>query len=524
MAKKRIFYLTNHQLSVYLWQAGCIEHGPTFAAGEQGVAEFVDYLKTDSTTVSYFLVDIIEEEFHRDTIPHLMGRDRQAILQRKRSQLFRHTPFHITVLQGRENSGRRDDKVLFAGLTNPDVLTMWLSRFEEHKVPLAGIFSMSMLTHRLMKKLGVKSPNALLIAQHGDNGLRQTFLNGVDVKISRFSPLSINSDNQYGAQVLNEVYKNQRYLVRLRLLQTNDAMDVFVLTQGERLNQLQTACIDTKNLRYHFIQEQDIARDLGLKQSIPVGHSELLFIHFLAQTRPTINYARSKEKRYYTMELLRKTAMAAGAAFALTSVAWSAANWTEAGQYRDKIDNANREAVAFQAQYEQALAALPATPAQAREMQRAVDIAARIVEQKTNPQLIMIAISKALDSYADISVNDIEWQATDNPDSVFAANRQSGQTSMNRTSEYALPPMYQVVVLHARLQPFEGDFRYAFNRVEDFVNALRANDKITDVQKLKMPLDVDPRSTLVGTAGVMQEIPTAYFELKIVYKVRDASV
>ena len=59
-------------------------------------------------------------------MPHVGARDREAILERKLTQIFRNVPYRHAQLQGRETEGRRDDRVLYTAVTNPEVLRPWL--------------------------------------------------------------------------------------------------------------------------------------------------------------------------------------------------------------------------------------------------------------------------------------------------------------------------------------------------------------------------------------------------------------
>jgi hypothetical protein len=44
------------------------------------------------------------------------------VVARKLAQIFRNTPYRYAQLQGREAEGRRDDRVMYTAVTNPEVL------------------------------------------------------------------------------------------------------------------------------------------------------------------------------------------------------------------------------------------------------------------------------------------------------------------------------------------------------------------------------------------------------------------
>ena len=84
-------------------------------------------------------------------MPHLRGGDREAVLGRKMAQLYRASTFRHAIVQDREAEGRRDDRVLYHAITNPDLLKPWLVAIEQAEVPLEGIYSSAVLSVRLLK-------------------------------------------------------------------------------------------------------------------------------------------------------------------------------------------------------------------------------------------------------------------------------------------------------------------------------------------------------------------------------------
>ena len=119
-----------------------------FAVSGAGAAEFERYLATSGPTPTHLFVDLAEEDFRLDTVPHVGAGDREAILDRKLAQIFRNTPYRHALLQGRETEGRRDDRVLYTAITNPEVLRPWLDMLERLEVPLAGIHSAAVFSAR----------------------------------------------------------------------------------------------------------------------------------------------------------------------------------------------------------------------------------------------------------------------------------------------------------------------------------------------------------------------------------------
>ena len=143
---KHFLYLTNDKLVALLWKSGAIVGRDIFLANDAESTAFIEYLGRHREVPTFFIVDLIEEDFRLDTIPHLRGGDADAVMSRKLAQLYRGTTFRHSIIQGREEEGRRDDKVLYHAITNAELLTPWLTVLERAHVPLEGIYSSPVLS------------------------------------------------------------------------------------------------------------------------------------------------------------------------------------------------------------------------------------------------------------------------------------------------------------------------------------------------------------------------------------------
>lgn len=72
-----------------------------FDANKEGYEYFDRYLSETLKLPIYLPVDVFEEEFKHDTIPHLFGADRVSTIERKKSRLFRDTPYFYSKILGR---------------------------------------------------------------------------------------------------------------------------------------------------------------------------------------------------------------------------------------------------------------------------------------------------------------------------------------------------------------------------------------------------------------------------------------
>lgn len=513
MARKRLLYLTSNDCSVYIWKRGSLTLEQTYPATADGVSEFAAAIAREPDIATSLLVDMVEEEFRSETMPHIMGRDRNIVLDRKLGQLYRRTPYRIAQIQGREKKGRRDDRVLLTALTNPEFVQLWLRPMQEHRVPLSGIFSMSHLGERLSRMLRLPGANSLVMTlQHG-RLLRQSFMQDGKIKISRLAPLPEGDFITRPGVLADEVVKHQRYLNRLQLLPFGATLDVHVLCDAEMRAVLKEQCTDTKDLRYHLHDVGKAAGRLGLKQSPSADHCEMLYLYLLGASAGPANYAQDDERRYFLLHQTRYKIMAASVLLALGSVLFSVLNWHDSNAMQDRVSAMARDMERIDREYQSVLATLPKTPVRAQDMRNAVELSRELSRGQDMPERVLVALSRGLDRHPRIQVEEVNWVAA-------VAEQEAAEDGQ----ESSTGPAGLVVTLRGRLVPFGKDYRDAFAQIESFMLTLRQQQDVISVNAQSMPLDVGTEAMLNGEVGVNRQITEAYFEIRaIMGSKRDAT-
>ncbi len=519
MTIKRIFYITANELTQFSCHKGVVSELARFEATPDGVAEFSARLAQHPGDPSAILVDVIEEEYRMETIPHVRGGDRNHLLERKLAKLFRRTPFNAAQVHGREKKGRRDDQVMCAALTNPDVVELWLAEVRKQKVPLSGIFSISMVTEKLLKKLQVKHENVLVLSLQQDKILRQSFFANSKLKISRLSPLALTDVDTYVANIQNEVERNHRYINRLQLLPFNEPMDVCLFSSGERLALYDDALTDSRLLRHHVIDINEAGQKLGLKTALQEGQCEWLYAYFTSLVTPTINYAAHEELRYFRMLQMRRGMLAASVMLVLSGLLFSAAMEFDTWNIRSQTEEAAVSIAQVEERRAGVLASLPPTKFSPKVMREAVEVNRQLTANKSHPQFMMTLLGKTLARFPTIHLDEIYWTVV-KPGAQMQSNEVIMDDEGNVIESVADEgDLMQMVTIKARLEPQIKKYQSAFDKIERFTNDLKQNKNLLKVEVVSLPLDIDPTSTLQGESGLGLDNPTAFFEVKAVMRV-----
>lgn len=303
---KRLFILSDQWLTVCDWKKGALSSLGRFPQGDKkSISSFVEFLQQeDKKTPAYILVDVIEEALRREKIPPLRGADRREVLERRLGRLFPGTLLRRAVSQGRDQEG--GEWILFSGLAKPDLVDPWLSALQQEQYPLAGIWSLQLLSRALLRTLDSRAENALLVGLHS-GGLRQTFFHRGRTLISRLTPVAGRTLVALPAFFREEVLKTRGYLNSLRLLPAGGTIELFVLAQGELLARLADWPREQQDgYRTHLVDAAALGGKIGLCEGLVAGELERLHAHLLLQ-HPQPNHYAAVDALYYHKKRSKRT-------------------------------------------------------------------------------------------------------------------------------------------------------------------------------------------------------------------------
>ena len=497
----------------YLFEAGELAHAYIFKADEAGLGSFSRAIGDLVAAPICVLVDIVEEEYRQDTIPHVGGADRKAVLQRKYARLFRGTSYHYALRQGRETEGRKDDRVLLTAITRPEIILPWIDILIEHKVPVAGIYSLPILSEILLKKIGATGPNVLLISLQKASGLRQTFFRDQQLKISRLAYMPRLGSVPFATHLMGEVEKLRRYLNSLALISRDSPLSIYILSQGQLLTELEQHCRDTDQEQFLLLEVDDVMRRLGSKQTGGTHYADMVFAKLLAEKVPPNHYAKNDETQFYAMHRSRIGLAAASMILLLGSAGWSGINFIEGVTFKQQAIDALQKADFYQQRYELAKQKLPRTPVEPREIKTAVDAVETLRQYKSSPELLLRLVSGALNTAPDVKLDRLSWEAGADADPDAAKRRKGARKQGPPESVHAY---YHIAEFSGHLEPFYGDYRGAIEIIDGLAAELEANDSVQEVTVVQYPLDIRSEASVAGSTTAGNESAAAEFKIKMI--------
>lgn len=529
MLSKHLLYLCNEQLCAYLWQGGRLTGGVCFDNDRDGVDDFMDYMDSHGVHAAYMLADLIEEDFQRIHVPHVGGGAGRKLLQRRLLQQYRETPYRAHEVQGRETTGRRDDIVLLSALTNAASVQPWVEALEQLKMPLAGLYSTTLLSEELVRRLALREEHLLLVTQQSA-GWRQSYLQNGMLKFSRLTP-AIDRDGQ-PADIGAETAKTQQFLTSVRLMARGNVLQTVVVAPETDIEDLYQRCEDGPETGFRFMALEAAAAKVGLKtgegpaSGLAVGLAATLadpmLLALLGQKAPPSHYTLGAMQRYYRLWHTRVNLYVASAGLAACCAVWACANlW----QYRDATDDAARlkaEANQYDHRYRAVMAAMPPRVTSTANMRAAVNVERMLATQAPSPLNMVAMVSDALEQTPQIRLLQLDWKVNlpggPSSDTIVAGQGAAQAAPMSSLLAGIPGKAPQALLVKAEIMAEQDDYSNAVDSMNQFAQALARHSNLT-VQVETPPLDTRSSVKLSGKAGPQEATETrAKFTLNLVWK------
>lgn len=527
----RILLLTSQGLRAFTWQNSVLVPTGWFLSDEQGQAEFNRYLNSPPDSPLYLVADVSEEDFRLENVAHVLGRDRSALLERKLAQFFRTTEYRAARVQGREESGRRDDKVLFSALTNNEQIAFWVNRILAQKAPLKGILSAPWLMELFaeFQQLG-QVAHLLLINLEQQSGLRQTYIQAGRLKFSRLISLATVRASNLAETIVAECNHTRQYLERLKLLPRDQPLDIHFSVQGEIAEEISEGLIDSLLLRFHLHETGIVAAEFGLDPALEDGQG-VVFLALLQAlcSKGLFNiYGSGSTLRYHRLRQIRRGLIVGTSLLFVVVLALGFSLLADGFKQRVVLNRLDGEAKQFEQQYQTRQQNLPETPLPAKVMQNVVESVDTIQRQIAYPMEMMNFVSQALAVCPDIRLQKLDWKlavVTSGSKEDAATSAVTAQPVVSGEGEKVAAPAlllgmlagktHVATILDGTVSP-GGGYLGAHQSVNRFITAL---EKIPGMKVVPvvMPTTTSPDSSMKTTLD--GEAIQAQFSLQLVYQV-----
>lgn len=496
--KALLLLVTDSGMQLLVWQNGRLAWLDAYAGTPEDLENFSATITAYAGFPAVVLVDVLEESFRHDTIVHVSGSDRAALIRRKLDFTFRNTRYRQGSITGRQKQGRRDDSLLLSAITKPELLDIWVQALVRQKFAVQSVTSVAhLLQHYCALEKLAAEPYLLITNLEAGNNLRQTFLKNGQVMFSRLNTINPRGNAYPGAEIHQETLQIRQYFERIQFLPYEAPLRIRVYsTHGEAELQLEARSSDTNRFEVFDVRSLPTATVLQLQDHAP-GPVCHFIASVLSRLQPGNVYAPAAASKYQDLKSLGTTLWLSGAALLLVALGLAIPRTLALMDQWQQRDQLRAQTLPLRAQYRVLSQDFPETPVPPREMELIVQTYDSIRSQIHTPVAALNMLSAALALSPGLQLRSIDWQLEEKP--FESTTDQFG----NATTDEALPGVTGDTALVGRVlqgrtrlkvtvigEAYSPDsFRDAQDQVSALADALANNPGVT-VFASRMPTNV----------------------------------
>jgi len=500
---KRIFYFSGYSLTVFHWENEKCIATFAFSSDEDGFGQFSTYLKSTINTPVRMLVDLIEEDFSKQTIPHVGGADRKSIVSRIIERQYRKSGnyFYYRVT-GREKTGRRDDRLLFCVLSNPDILSPWLDILKKTNTSISGIWTLPLLSEDVYPYLHSASRNVLLVSQQASSNLRQSlFING---RFEHSRSSAVNSDDiETGEHIAAEVEQTIQFLSNQHHIGFDDKIEIHIISNIKDIEKIKNRCRDTNLLKFIYHSHNEIESRLKLNiidSEQKTNYSNTIFSYICASLKiPVGHYGSSEIFSVYYQQIFSSIIKITYAFILMFSILLSFSYISESYVFDNEVLTLNGQANAINKDYKKKLLSFESKLKLTKAMQSSVLMSEKIKTSKSvSPQNFMVDVSRILtrSGMNDTEISKLSWQQYQLDDF------QEENSKIKNHIDYASQtPVRHHAIIFGFMKISKISLKKSVDKINDLAEAFRNNELIYRIRLNKVPVDVRSKSSIENEAS-----------------------
>lgn len=491
--KKIVLFLNQDALSAYRWSSTGALPLAFFPHGEDGRADFRDWLSRQTDYSYCILTDLVEEDLQHESVPHLTGRDQKVLCERKLNQLFRSTPYRRAKVQIKGKRGGQDSLQLSA-LTSRELLDQILAELMAAKAIMFGVYSVALLTQEIMARLKLDTPHLLMMSCNSPGQLRQSYFTPEGLRFSRLATFHAQHDMPTQADMIAaEIIRARQYLSTLRLMGREEPLTILALfdtTLAEQRSEILRAMGDDAGLVDFSIQTDmaDLARRLKLPAGCQSWHDVL--VAMLVKYQLPNHYAPPEAMKYHSLHILGRGLAWSSMLVLVLAAILAAHSYSEGMQVQEKISlGEKKQQQALQQQRQFTTLLHQAAASEPDKLQVSAQYDQQHLAAAPQVEATLKRLSHVLQDFPSLSIDEINWQAGATPTDE-AANL--GDASSSDTS--GTPWLAQRLVISGRVQDRQA-YRAALAEVNKLIAALKTWPQAQVLVK-QWPIDIRSESAI----------------------------
>ncbi|MBO6564949.1 MAG: hypothetical protein JJ956_09425 [Pseudomonadales bacterium] len=538
---ERIFYFSGHRMTVFDWDGKELFGSRDFQPNEAGFEDFEKLLRSSVNFPSRLLVDMIEEDFRRESIPHVNFLDRRDLINRQLERHYREEDYSYARVIGRSKVGRRDDQILLSALTNTGLLAPWLERLEKFDIQLMGIWSLPMLAEKFAKPMQIRHEHVLIVSRQVRSALRNCYLHNGKLMISRQAKFDREMwDREDFEGVISNLERStselHTFLINQRTLTVDETLHVYCLIPRSQITIAEGLCESNRTVRYSFVALEDMFQHFGLRGCEGLG-SDALYSYLCTQKNPLYDhYAKEDQKTTYyrhLMDRLVRNVAEVGSLILVTIAVLLALKGMELDSQRQLVE---RDIELLRHNNEVRFGDIQEELQNAPLIRDAVELVGLIqADGHQSPHEYFGVISRVLGKteYRPIRLLQLEWRKHAALEAMQIARDQRSQLKTYDPSGYSDPyaqvgleveaegeyiQRRAILKLKGKINTQDLTYRETIDTMQRFVDELALQEEIEDVILVKTAADVREASRFTDqiTGQARSQVASNEFEIVLI--------
>ena len=541
---QRIFYFSGFRMTVFDWDEKTLVSSGEFQPNDQGLDDFEYLLKNSLKMPGRLLVDMIEEDFRRESIPHVNFMDRRGLISRLVDKHYRDETYVHAHMMGRSKIGRKDDRVLLSALTNTSLLAPWLDRLQSSNTRLAGIWSIPLLTDKLLKTIVEDDEHALIVSRQVRSALRNSYFQDGKLLLSRQAKFDQDmwDRDDFEGVITNlergtiEIYN---FLQNQRIMEGDDHLNVYCILQQDQLTEARSLAHSTGRVHYSFLSLEQLFINFGVQGCEGRG-ADALFA-FLCTRANSLNdhYATEDQKATFYQYLVDKFVTHVAETGSLISIIAAVFFAVSSLKIAQEEEHLRYQISQLQAEYDERYSMMSHQLETADKVQSSVQLIDRLrTDSRQAPHRFFSSLGGILNrpQFTNIRLTEMGWRKLPSPEvtQMIISHKLSLATDNDPLLQETLMQEYYdemqqegmaglkaTMTLIGVLDTDGYTYRSAISSMDQFVAEIEQLDGVENVLLLTTAVDVRDTSRFTGIVGQTDATASAgsnKFEIVIVWE------
>ena len=511
---ERVFYFSGFRMTVFDWDEKTLLNTRDFTPDEAGFADFEYLLQQSITMPARLLVDMIEEDFRRESIPHVNPWDRRGLINRLIDKHYRDEPYVHAKVIGRSKVGRKDDNVLLSALTNTALLAPWLQRIKDSNARLAGIWSLPLLTEKLL----------LIVSRQVRSALRNSYFRDGKLLLSRQAKFDKDmwDKEDFEGVIANlergtiEIYN---FLLNQRIMEGSDYLNIYCILNDSQLEEARSLINNTPQVHYTFFSLERLFSHFGIQNCEKQG-AAALFSYLCTRTNPIYDhYGMEEQKSTYYQYLVDRfitQVTEIGSLVCITAAVILALNSLKLDQQQEIL---NLERGKLTADYDERYRAMSNELETAVTLQTSVEVVGKLqANTAQTPQKVLPLIGRVMmqNQFSNIRLEELGWKKFQSAElsQLIISHKLSLVEDSDPVLQEALMQEYReelqnesvselqaTVTLLGRIDTEGSSYRSTITAMQNLVSELEQLSGVEAVLLIETAVDVRDTARFTGQVG-----------------------